>query len=877
MLGVPDNRRASARPAAAAVSAAAGPLSTPLDPLEAEGRKHLEAKRFRKARDTFKQLCKRDRTRYLPLLVEANVGLTREMLSKGQVSEAEQVMTYLKTIAAPSVLAQLEAEIAVRQGNWTAAGQAALARLTDDETASPAEDALRWADHAVLAFGEATPAKGVNDRRQSELDGVLRGLAALSEGRFEAALEAVAGISRQSPFAHWRWFLKGQVAFYRGDRPLAVRAFSAIPAASAPGRAAAAYQWLCGSGAAKPEDAPEAAMISRACAIMGEALPGEVLLTAEAQWRRQRLGEVYETLRNRMPGFPSESTVLMGALSHFCLNAIFGAPSDQSFHYGGYLAGIADKCRFKSPAEEMLVLRVLCLHADGSVGDELMGSGWMKVLRRMAELHGPSPRRDSIGYAWLGEHLAQEEHSPFFFFRSCKPQLRDASGAMFAYEQSLRLDPQNYEAHLALCGLYERLNRISDRNRLLDRMARQFPDRKEVLLRTGRGCLERRAFRKGLDYLTRAHELDRLDPAIPEALVEGYCELAAEQAKAGKSEMAQTAWASALALAVDQPTDLARARWTIVARQALAERAYGDPAAGERLVEQVRLMGVPGPALEVYLRLAEVGRSRGLLGAPLPAFRSAGTALSMATATLLVSVLHHWQRKGRVQETSPVMLAISNYLEAAVEQAFDCGKARALAEAIGQDERFSGELELLVDQVLGEDPADPYFRLLRVADQVQDGYPSQRGLCLRGEIESIVREALARGDDRTAHLARAMAGRIEPEGGPDDSSKGEEDPTGAGLFDETPSSLPAPKGARSSTAPLDPEDPETTLDALRGFFETMAELSEDELEELERSRPPEVPPGFIETMAEAAREPSPRRLPQRSRATPGQQQTELPF
>ena len=168
MLGVPDNRRASARPAAAAASAAAGPSAAPLDPLEAEGRKHLDAKRFRKARDTFKQLCKRDRTRYLPLLVEANMGLAREMLRKGQVSEAEQVITYLKTIAAPSVLAQLEAEIAVHQGDWTAAGQAALARLSDDKTASLAEDALRWADHAVLAFGEGTPATGVDDRRQTE-------------------------------------------------------------------------------------------------------------------------------------------------------------------------------------------------------------------------------------------------------------------------------------------------------------------------------------------------------------------------------------------------------------------------------------------------------------------------------------------------------------------------------------------------------------------------------------------------------------------------------------------------------------------------------------------------------------------------------------
>ena len=37
--------------------------------------------RWRKARDAVKDLCKRDRMRYLPLLIEANIGLVREMLA----------------------------------------------------------------------------------------------------------------------------------------------------------------------------------------------------------------------------------------------------------------------------------------------------------------------------------------------------------------------------------------------------------------------------------------------------------------------------------------------------------------------------------------------------------------------------------------------------------------------------------------------------------------------------------------------------------------------------------------------------------------------------------------------------------------------------
>ncbi|MGH7967432.1 MAG: hypothetical protein ACREIC_01760, partial [Limisphaerales bacterium] len=55
-----------------------------LKAAEQRGREFLAQGRWRKARDEFKPLVKADRARYLPLLIEANVGLVREMISKGQ-------------------------------------------------------------------------------------------------------------------------------------------------------------------------------------------------------------------------------------------------------------------------------------------------------------------------------------------------------------------------------------------------------------------------------------------------------------------------------------------------------------------------------------------------------------------------------------------------------------------------------------------------------------------------------------------------------------------------------------------------------------------------------------------------------------------------
>jgi hypothetical protein len=64
--------------------------SLPSSALDAEqrAREFLAREKWRKARDEIKPLVKVDRERYLPLLIQANIGLAREMMGKGQVSEA---------------------------------------------------------------------------------------------------------------------------------------------------------------------------------------------------------------------------------------------------------------------------------------------------------------------------------------------------------------------------------------------------------------------------------------------------------------------------------------------------------------------------------------------------------------------------------------------------------------------------------------------------------------------------------------------------------------------------------------------------------------------------------------------------------------------
>jgi len=67
--------------------------------LEKQARDDMAASRFRKARDAYKTLCKQDREKYLPALIDANRRLAEQLMEKGLGSEAQQVLAYLATIA----------------------------------------------------------------------------------------------------------------------------------------------------------------------------------------------------------------------------------------------------------------------------------------------------------------------------------------------------------------------------------------------------------------------------------------------------------------------------------------------------------------------------------------------------------------------------------------------------------------------------------------------------------------------------------------------------------------------------------------------------------------------------------------------------------
>src|SRR5271166_2915928 len=157
--------------------------------LERQAREDMSAGRFRKARDTYKILCKLDREKNLPGLIEANRRLAEELMENGLISEAEQVLAYLKTIAPSSSVRATDVCLALKRHDWRAAQEGALRLLNDKTTAQDERDRAAMADALVLAFADPQESGRLVFPEASDLAAVVGALRCASEERWEQAQE----------------------------------------------------------------------------------------------------------------------------------------------------------------------------------------------------------------------------------------------------------------------------------------------------------------------------------------------------------------------------------------------------------------------------------------------------------------------------------------------------------------------------------------------------------------------------------------------------------------------------------------------------------------------------------------------------------------
>ncbi len=811
-------------------------------PAERKARQFLAEGRFRKARDEIKPLVKGDRARFLPLLIEANCGLAREMLGKGLTSDAEQVLVYLRTIAPASQLLLLESEMAFRSGGADHM-LPAMVHLLGDPAASISEaDRQRMADRLVVASDRIAP-QGNAVRLSAELGAVLSALRFLCAQEYDQAMETLRPIPHGSVFSHWKVFLKGLVAFYRGEAAKATRCFHDLPVGSVPAKAAKPYVLLAAEDlrAAVANGVPDP-LVEDVCRLLNLPRLGPVLARAEREWRGRKPYDSYLTVRAGIDRFPSQTLDWVGVLSEFYYNAAHSLPWELAEDFVIDLEESLSYYNPKSEAEPLLVHRASALFNKSDVDSAEARWHWEEFLRLHESLHGHNPRLASKAYAWLGMRLAVACESVFSSFgRSSYPSGNEKE-AILAFEKSIALDPTNLHAQLGLCRVFVKLGMDSRRNRLLDSMTKRFPDDKAVLIQAGRGCLDRKACSKGLGYLEQAFELDRLDPAIPDLLVAARVMLARDYFKGDKQARARLALDAAMQLAVDDPVNLQRSRWTLLVRRGVLEELHEGRGKGDSLLAAGRECS---PGAEAFLFFAHAAfccyRKANFPPSPFAKELLALTEAqpSLTKAPFLIRILQFWRQVKDAPDMKEPEEFVRGYLRRCARQPFSPEDVRIVFDLTGPESPFAAEVLNLVQQVLRKDSADPRFRLCRF---LLDQEKATDLPLLEAELTSIEHEAARRGDHQTVQSTRQARTAIHsrPLGPPalDDSWLADEDDDFELAEDE----------------PEFQDGPIETEEELIAFVRALASLSGPELAQARKRMANVLPPGVLDMLLSGARQ-----------------------
>jgi tetratricopeptide (TPR) repeat protein len=418
--------------------------------------------------------------------------------------------------------------------------------------------------------------------------------------------------------------------------------------------------------------------------------------------------------------------------------------------------------------------------------------------------------------------------------------MRDEKGALESLTKSVQLDPTNLPAHLRLSDLYQRLKMHSDRNRLLDQMTQRFPDNKEVLIQAARGCLERSACKKGLQYLEQVRQRDLLDPVVPSLMVAGLLQQARQQFQQQRPEPARASLERARELLVERPDDLERSRWTFLTRQGLLEQDLGDPQRAEALLAEARAASPCPDAFLLYAHMQLRVTTHRKRGQPTPFSQELNRPGPMPAravhGALLLRIFQHV-----IGDESPYGYHIEanlirTYLRAALGEPFTREEARKLVEQAEHIELFAGEAKQFVRAILKQDANDPLFRLLDfvLAGNHEFGNPETS----RHTLQSIIQEAERRGDHATIQRAERMLESIQR--GPLAPLPPEDD----SFADEPEEDEDLPEDAEPS--PIDA----AMFDELA---RRIAAMTESEFNKFRKSEAKRLPPGMFDMMMNAIR------------------------
>jgi hypothetical protein len=399
-------------------------------------------------------------------------------------------------------------------------------------------------------------------------------------------------------------------------------------------------------------------------------------------------------------------------------------------------------------------------------------------------------------------------------------------------------------------------------------MVKRFPEEKKVLLESAAGCIERKAYSKGLDYLDRARCLDRLDPAIPTTIVVARRRLARQQFEQGRADKARKTLEPIEEFLNDNPADLQCSRWTALMRRGLFEQMFGNPAEGAIFLSRARA-AAPFPAAFLFfahITHRQYSRQQQAASPFLTELRSElKQAPSASRAAVLLRLFHYWDQSDDGFSDTPSLDAEANllkdYLNRALKQPFSRAEAREVVE-LCDPKSFDQQARSFVNAMLRRDRLDPWFRLTDYMLHEADAWVANPDFN-RTKLQSILDEARRRGDQELVpKLQRFIKDLDRPSlppfpfpGGPDFAADDNDfdDDDDDDFDDEDDADDDLPEGLPNMPPGMDGE--------LTAVLNALAGASDAEIRELRKSLGRDMPEFIFDMLVKAAKTGAPPLLP----------------
>ncbi|MCP5004860.1 MAG: hypothetical protein GY941_13095 [Planctomycetes bacterium] len=738
---------------------------TSLEQLEVQAREDLAEKRFKRARYCFLELYKLNQDKYFPELLESNLGVARDLIKNEKLDEATAVIDIIKDLTGDESDGALDVLVAIKKKDYDVACRIFTGLIARGNCIPELKSIPEVADAFILAFEDFSQLIIPCTEIYENIISVQLALENVSAERFEEAWDMVKKISVNSIFSNWKMFIKGITAFYAKDDKKALSAFRRISPDSLLQSTVSGYVILLEYSTLDKGYFKEN-YLQKACIIAGYPELASILPRSNYLWKVGRYSDSYRHLRSGLKAFPSGKGGIVGTLTSFYYNSIYHLPEKQAKKYLDRLKGSFIKPSSAPDIEEVLIRRAECLFYEFMLPEDLKYARlWEEFLVAYTGFYGRNNKLEALAYSLVGAMFSQVELTepsflPWQTTKSNSHNLRNAQLAEQYFNKSIASDKENKDACLGLLNVYEKTGKKSKANKLLDKLAPAFPDDQTIMTRAGRGCIDRKAFVKGIKYLERARMLDPLDRTIKSHLAHAYLCSARNYYKKKQFEKGRETYRKALDNGSAGSIDFNLGHAYIYARWAASEYKCDNESTGE---EKLKL-SVDGaanhlPVLyfaqlcfqesevpDVYLKNLKELIDKEWKKPPAPA---TAVVLLKTYACAALSSQSWWLYREKERVVKYAIKAASK----------PCSREDALAmvqfDIIEEGETRLGET--YIKKMLKEDRDDPGFLYLRHRLKIMQGshFPGNSGL---NELNRILRIAEKRND---MELTRKLGKEIE--------------------------------------------------------------------------------------------------------------------